>query len=445
MHYGLPPVVVLCRESGGIVDAVDPLIGKVFAGRYRVDHLVGQGGMGFVYAATHLSMAKPVALKVLAPDLASDPTNVDRFEREAAASAELKHPNTIQIFDFGTSEDGQLYLAMELLQGRNLGQVLEAEGPLSPARTVGITRQILKSLKEAHAKGIVHRDLKPENVFLTDIHGESDFVKVLDFGIAKFMHSDRIKQTLTAQGFVCGTPLYVAPEQGLGYAASPATDIYSLGVMMYEMLAGAPPFSGDDPVTLVMMQVHSAPPPFEQNIQAGLPAGLSDMILKMMDKAPARRPKDAAEVLRKLASFRDLPDLVPGPATANDTEPEQPGRMEARKAPGRTTGIRQVSDEEVIARASEAPTVRVPFEPGRPARKKGMRSALSDVVTVLAVVALVVAGTVLYWQWNQKPQTTSSKQVCIESCLEEGFDQQTDGRTLHITEPTRQQCEEHCL
>jgi serine/threonine protein kinase len=388
------------------VSSSDPLINRTLAGRYRLERLIGQGGMGRVYQALHLTMGKRVALKLLAPELADDPENVDRFEREAAASARLRHPNTIQIFDYGRAEDGQLYLAMELLSGRDLAECIAQEGALSPARAVHIFTQILKSLKEAHANGIIHRDLKPENIFLTDIPGEFDFVKVLDFGIAKFTHSDRIKQTLTVRGFVCGTPMYVAPEQALGMPVTAATDLYSAGVILYEMLTGEPPFTGDDPVTLAMKQIHAPPPKLPDAIRAALPDALEELLYKLLDKAPGRRPKESGEILRKLATLDDLSLDSPGiKATRRalsdtlraETDPAAARTPDATPhVPAGPQESRPESNPDIVDPRTLQPTLpsqRLRHEEPVP---ESPRSGLGDFLTVLVVLALIVLATLLW-------------------------------------------------
>ncbi len=441
----------------------EKLIGKVFAGRYRVEKLIGRGGMGRVYRATHLTMEKRVALKVLAPEVAEDPDNVDRFEREAAASAKLNHPNTIHIFDYGTSDDGQLYLAMEHLSGRNLAQCIADEGALSPATTVHIVTQTLKSLKEAHAHGIIHRDLKPENVFLANIMGEPDYVKVLDFGIAKFLDSERIKETLTKRGFVCGTPLYVAPEQAMGYPVSPATDIYSVGIMLYEMLAGRPPFEGDDPLTMVMMQVHQPPPPLPPPVAELVPDSLEDLIVRMLDKAPGRRPVSADEVLRHFATMGGLPDRKPEIERLDRDAPDTEDRCESggegdAEEPTRLSAPGAVDATLQIGLGEHAqPTVAV-----KPAQDRRVsRRRMYDLLTVALAIALVALGVFL-WGYLDRPSgpaTTSGSGVeteavssedeartdeCVADCLKNGYVQKASAERRHIAHPSRLECERHC-
>lgn len=280
-----------------LADALEELIGRTFHGRFRIEGLLGRGGMGAVYRAQQLSMDKPVALKVLSRGLADDDKQVKRFKQEGLTSSQLKHPNTIRVIDYGQSDDGYLYLAMELLEGIELNAILKKEGSLAPQRSVKIARQICKSIGEAHELGLVHRDLKPGNIFLCDFFGEKDFVKVLDFGIAKFMEEQPGQESLTQTGFICGTPLYIAPEQALGRPVSRATDIYSLGAILYEMLCGHPPFRAETPIAIVMRHIHDQPPAMQHYApELTLPPELEQLVFQMLQKDPRQRPASAHEV-----------------------------------------------------------------------------------------------------------------------------------------------------
>jgi len=275
----------------------EELIGRTFHGRFEIQSLLGRGGMGAVYKARQLSMDKAVALKVLSRSLAEEERQVQRFKQEALTSSQLKHPNTIRVIDYGQSEDGYLYLAMELLEGQELSKVLRREGALNPYRAVKIARQVCKSMGEAHALNLVHRDLKPDNIFLCDFFGEKDFVKVLDFGIAKFMEDVPGQESLTQTGFICGTPLYIAPEQALGRPVSPRTDLYSLGVILYEMLVGEPPFRADTPIAIVMRHIHDQPRTLrEVKPDLAIPPELEQLVMSMLQKDPRQRPPSAQEV-----------------------------------------------------------------------------------------------------------------------------------------------------
>lgn len=280
------------------------LIGRIFDKRYEIIELIGRGGMSTVYRAIQLSMQKPVALKVMTRSLSDDKNQLQRFNQEALASSRLRHPNTIKVFDYGRSEDGYLFLAMEFLEGRTLAYVIKHEGRVAPLRACAIARQTCKSLAEAHRGGIIHRDLKPENIFLTDIVGEVDFVKVLDFGIAKFIADGAPQETLTQTGFICGTPLYLSPEQGLDRELTRRTDLYSLGIILYEMVVGDVPFKADTPIGVVMKHIHDPVPNLRHRLgHAAIPERLEHLIYALLQKDPALRPDSAEAVVQVLDSI----------------------------------------------------------------------------------------------------------------------------------------------
>jgi serine/threonine protein kinase len=224
------------------VAVVDPLVGAVLDRRYRIEFRLAAGGFGAIYRAVHVISRRAVALKVLHTNLARDPEVVARFRREAAALGQLRSPHTIKAYDFGETKDGLLYIAMELLQGESLYERYAALGPLPWRRLVAIARQVCSALAEAHALGIVHRDLKPTNIHLEYIDGNPDYVKVLDFGIAKILLGSTLDNAdLTRSGHMIGTFDYMAPEQMVGGQTSGQSDIYTLGIVMYEMLTGERP------------------------------------------------------------------------------------------------------------------------------------------------------------------------------------------------------------
>ena len=252
------------QEQDPGIASLDPLPGRVIAGNFRIEKLIGAGAMGNVYKAEQLSLGKQVAIKVLHQHLISDETLVARFKREAKSASLLNHPNSIQIIDSGEDDDGTLYIAMELLTGRDLAQVIRDDFPL-PLRRVGrIMQQVLSALDEAHAQGIVHRDLKPSNIMLIERRGEHDFVKVCDFGIAKATLGDSEEDRaamLTIQGLVCGTPEYMSPEQARAEALDGRADLYSAAVILYQLMTGDIPFRAESPMGIISRHLSEPPTP----------------------------------------------------------------------------------------------------------------------------------------------------------------------------------------
>ena len=271
--------------------------GTIIAGRYEIVRALGAGGMGSVYQARQISMDRMVALKLIHPHIASSSDVAKRFHREMQATSKIEHANTIRVFDYGQAEDGQLFLAMEFLDGKPLGKILEATGPLPLVRIVHIAAQIARALAAAHEEGIAHRDLKPDNVMLLDRYGEKDFVKVLDFGIARFVDTPPQTQ-MTTDGAVIGTPAYMSPEQAMGHVVDKRADFYSLGVMLFQMATGRLPFEG--PTLAALLVAHATEkPPLPSSIRP-VPPRLEALILRLMAKSPDERPRDAAEVLREI-------------------------------------------------------------------------------------------------------------------------------------------------
>src|SRR5579859_5487422 len=248
-HTAVDETLRFCPSCGaalaGSGPSPDPLVGQTLGGKYRVVRLIGEGGMGCVYEGEQPlgTTKRRVAIKTLHPLLSRDAQIKLRFDREVGTIAELEDPHTIQVFDSGATVDGILYIVMEYLQGRSLADLLEKEGPLAADRTLTILQQVCGSLEEAHARGIVHRDLKPDNIVLIERARQKDYVKVLDFGIAKrAREEDSGQQKLTQQGMFGGTPPYMSPEQFSDRPIDARSDIYSLGVVTYEMLTGRLPF-----------------------------------------------------------------------------------------------------------------------------------------------------------------------------------------------------------
>ncbi|HEU4613596.1 MAG TPA: serine/threonine-protein kinase, partial [Kofleriaceae bacterium] len=312
------------------VSEYDRLIGETLDGRYLVQRKIGEGGMGVVFAVKHAVIERPLAIKVLKRNVMRDAAVIQRFIQEAKAASRIGHPNIVDVTDFGKTPDGMTYSVMEYVDGTTLSKTIKNAAPLPPERAVRIASQIARALAAAHGKGIVHRDLKPENVFLTDRDERPDFVKIVDFGIAKVQPVEGTSEgpRLTRAGSVFGTPEYMAPEQASGRGDTDhRVDIYALGVIMYEMLVGKVPLKGESTIRTIAMQLlDPITPPSQVNPDLKLPPALEAIVMKALAKKREERHQSMNELLAALEEIqpqlgvpqRSLPPLPPG-ADANLT------------------------------------------------------------------------------------------------------------------------------
>ena len=287
-------------------------IGRTLNNRYVVEDKIGEGGFGAVFRGKQIATGREVALKILHPHNSGDPTIVARFRREAEACSKLRDPHTVTTYDFDETEDGILFLAMELLRGRSLHQLQKSEGPFPYERVLDILDQVSESLGEAHQNGIVHRDMKPENVIIETRAGH-DYVKVLDFGIAKMISGDREVQALTAVGQTLGTLEFMSPEQLRGIKLDGRSDIYALGMMAYEMLTGKLPFqSAKTPIDIINFHMKTeAPPPSKLGEGIEIPAAVDAIIVKMVQKDREHRFADANALRDEIARAQRSLDRTP--------------------------------------------------------------------------------------------------------------------------------------
>ncbi len=375
--------------------------GDVIGERYRVLSALAAGGMGEVYRAEHVELGKVFALKVMKQELSADPDFVDRFKREAVASSRIGQHNIVDISDFGRTSGGRFYFVMEFLDGPTLADLMRRERVLHVTRAIHISAQIARALGAAHDLGIVHRDLKPENVILLKRGADTDFVKVLDFGVAK-VADGRGRGGGTAVGVVVGTPQYMSPEQAAGLPVDSRSDIYSLGLIAYELIAGRAVFEGETPSLIMAAHINQAPPPLEAGLaDSFVPPELGHTIMRMLEKKREARPQSMAEVIEVFERF-----------LAEVLRATPPPRLGARLATNPALGPVPIRPSGAYARpatASKAPTplpgVRSPTPPPRPTAPSAVPPVDEDDLQLaapsrrplfvgLAIAALVVVGGV---------------------------------------------------
>jgi tetratricopeptide (TPR) repeat protein len=359
----------------------DPLLGRDIAGRYRIEAKIGEGGMGSVYRARHVVTGKVVAIKVLLPDLAAYDSFVQRFLHEAQAAAYLNHPHAINIIDCG--RDGEVvYLLMEFVEGQTLTEVMKTEGPLSAERAATILKQICAVVAEAHAQSIVHRDLKPDNIMLQKMAGGSDYVKVLDFGIAKVLDEQKRGNVPISRNIFVGTPEYASPEQCNAKSPTYLSDIYSLGTILYEMLTGSPPFTGEP--LQVMLKHTSEDPPSLREVRPDLPPGVAQVVQRALSKDPTRRQQSVMDLAREF-------ELALNGGVESAWELASPG---LNGMPTRPTAV--------AAHPTERATLRFLNRAWQPVSwlfQTRKRRWLLGLVAVMAVP--VTAGGYMFYRWYQ--------------------------------------------
>jgi len=334
-------------EGGDLAAAHgDMMLGTTVAGRFTILARLGSGSMGAVYRARQEAVGRDVALKIVRRDRAYDPETKARFEREARATSALVSPHTVTVFDFGAAEDGAWFLAMELLDGETLGQRLERTRRLPVVDAVRVAREALKSLAEAHAKGIVHRDLKPDNLFLVTLPDEAgnpgvQTCKVLDFGIAKVLSDEqKVDQLETQAGTVFGTPRYMSPEQAQGNPLDARSDLYSLGVILFQMLTGRTPYVDDDAVVVMARHIKEDPPPMRQvSPQTLVPPLLERVVRRALAKLPGDRPGSAEQFIAELdAAIEQSGAVATGVHATSWSAPGVPASPRTRRAIAATVG-----------------------------------------------------------------------------------------------------------
>jgi serine/threonine protein kinase len=367
--------------------AADPLIDQVVADRYKVLRKLGEGGMGSVYLAEHVVIEKKFALKVLAPELARRPDLVARFLQEARSASRIGHENVIDISDFGQSPDGLVYIAMEFLDGKDLGEIVRTQGALEWGHAREIVLQICRALRAAHDKGIVHRDMKPENIFLIHREGQPHFVKILDFGIAKVMGLDPNGPRLTRTGMIFGTPEYMAPEQAEGKDTDHRADIYAVGCILYHLITGQTPFVAESFMTMLTKHLMEDPvPPSVRRPDLVISPEMDALVLRALEKDRDQRWQSMAELLEAVTT-------CPGPESVAPREPPKgmtvalggahaPAALHLSRAKGAdpeaTEFSRKLADEGMSSSA---------MVPPRPSSKKRMVLVVAGIAIGIAVAA----------------------------------------------------------
>ncbi len=384
-----PDNVKFCPNDGQTLRAKGPtadLVGQVVADRYHIIKKLGEGGMGAVYLGEHVKMGRKSAIKVMAAAMAQDPDAISRFNREAANASRISHPNVCQIYDFGETPDGLIYLAMEFIEGQALTSLIEKEGALPVSRAAGILKQAADALQAAHDLTIVHRDIKPDNIMVLQGRDGSDIVKVVDFGIARAVGGDETGQKVTKTGLVVGTPEYMSPEQLSGDKLDGRSDIYSLGLVFYRMLTGVLPFQADSAQETMIKRLTDEPMPLvDARPDIVFPEELQTVLDRALARMPGERYANAAEFGRDAAK-----------AVAGLEAPET--RVDVGRASTAATQLMSTGDVEQATRAQAAAGKKAPakkaaaaaVEVAPPPRRSALLPILGGVGAVGALAAVAV-------------------------------------------------------
>jgi serine/threonine-protein kinase len=382
-------------------------IGNVLADKYRIEGLLKRGGMGAVYRGTHLMLQKTVAIKLIKPELVTSEDTIRRFHREARAASQLDHPNIVTVYDLGQAEDGTLYIAMELVPGTSLKELVKKEGPLQPERALRLAKSIASALALAHRNQIIHRDLKPQNIMVSEDSEGREQPKLLDFGIAKTFESEG--PALTSTGLVLGTPHYMSPEQAKGTAVDNRSDLYALGIILYEMLVGKVPFDDKSIPAILVKHLNEMPRPLSQ-LRPGLDPALEAIVLRCLEKEPANRYQSAEGLSEALSAA----ESVLGAASGEPHLPPIPVKAPA-ELPRTMAGAKPTTQGVSAPDRRTQPTVRVAEPPTTRAvsrsRNKGLAIAVGVAVLLLLAIAVVAGlrGIASFFDGESKTATPSAQ------------------------------------
>mgnify|MGYP001820597775 CR=1 FL=1 len=425
-----------CPHDGSILTSddqvADPLLGTLLLEQFRIEQQIGVGGMGTVYRAHQTSVGRDVAVKVLRLELARDDQAVARFEREARLCTALDHPNLVRVFLSGRLPDGRLYIVMELLRGRSLAEELEAHGPPSLERAVIMIMKLCAGLGAVHAAGVVHRDINPENIYLVQRGSDHDFVKLVDFGIARVLESDGLAPTTTQSGRVFGTATYISPEAATGDETDHRSDVYSLGVLSYQLLTGELPFEGSTAGAVLMQHVHNEPPMLQTKGRgAEVPDNVARVVMRSLSKDPEARQQSVAEFLGSLAEAAGAAGLLadaralllgtvwgdelvaPGSYLAELLGSSQPSSLPPALDATQPVAVGRDPDDEALLSSAPKPFGTTSFDLApAPARKKRRYAWLWASLGLLGVVLIaVIAGA---WFKQQASTATAAEPELLE-------------------------------
>jgi serine/threonine protein kinase/tetratricopeptide (TPR) repeat protein len=393
------------------INKADPLLGRILAGRYRLLSKLGEGGMGAVYKAEHIKINRLIAIKILAADLAGNPDFIARFHREAKMASRINHPNAVAIYDFGETEDGLLYIAMELLDGETLSDTMKRAGAMPLERVLNITRQAAQALEAAHQIGIMHRDFKPDNVMICQKTGWRDWAVVLDFGIAKETLIDSEGDSLTLPGFILGTPRYMSPEQVKGEKLDARSDLYSLATVTYEMLSGVLPFQARTPQEIMVKRVYEHPRPLlSSRPQLAIPLGVEASIMKALSRERWERHESVAEFAAELEK-----DAQAGVTSQSAT------LLKESAAPS-SAAVPPAFDQRwsVAAPHPPSPRVQIGARQETPAPVRVGKRSRKVVVTVAALSVVAVISALLAIQFLASDSSSANLAASLRSAVNVG-------------------------